>query len=185
MARGWALEQLGSPRLPEARAAYQRALALDPECLGAASGLATVLDRLGQREDARSLYRSVAERFGDAPQLDAETLEITGWCAFKIGRLDQARRRFEQALALDPTIAAIRFDLALALLAAGEGESALAHYREGVAGPDAPEVAAHATVALGDLRDAIAEQADLRSSVATAAAIGILSDSIARRGASR
>jgi tetratricopeptide (TPR) repeat protein len=183
VARGWALEQLGLPRLPEACAAYQRALALDPECLGATSGLATVLDRLGQREEARSLYRSVVERLGDVPDADADTLEITGWCAFKIGRLDQARLKFEQALALDPTIAAVRFDLALTLLAAGEDEPALAHYRRGLAGPDASEVAAHAAVALQDLLDDAGERAC--SPEAVESVTRLLSEFVAHHSASR
>lgn len=187
VAKGWALEQLGSHRLPEARAAYERALALDPGSLRAAAGLATVLDHLGRREDARSLYRSVAERFGDAsdPGADPETLEMTGWCAFKIDRLDEARRRFERALALDPALTGLRFDLALVLLVGGEDEPALAQYREGLAGSDSTGVAVHAAVALEDLRDAAGERADLRSSEAAAAAIGILSDFVARHGAPR
>src|SRR3954470_36119 len=46
-ARGWALENLGPERLPEARSAYECALRMDPGALWAKEGLANVLRRMG------------------------------------------------------------------------------------------------------------------------------------------
>ena len=45
-ARGWALENLGPERLPDARAAYEEALRLDPSALWAKEGLSNVLRRM-------------------------------------------------------------------------------------------------------------------------------------------
>ena len=51
-ARGWALENLGPNGLPAARAAYLRALELDPTRLWAKEGLSNVSRRIGDVDEA-------------------------------------------------------------------------------------------------------------------------------------
>jgi Flp pilus assembly protein TadD len=60
-ARGWALENLGPERLPEARSAYEQALALDPSAMWAKEGLSNVLRRMGHPGEADRLCEEVIE----------------------------------------------------------------------------------------------------------------------------
>jgi tetratricopeptide (TPR) repeat protein len=161
-ARGWALENLGV--LDGARAAYERALQLDPDALWAAEGLANVLRRVGDEAAAEERYRWVVARAQGDRSPNTETLELLGWCLHRLGCDREAVDTFRRALAADPDLVAVRLDLALVLLCLGEVDSALAEYRRGA------ETAARANreirtgwfhVAADDLREAVAERSDL------------------------
>jgi len=148
--KGWALENLG--RLAEAEDAYRTALAHDPGLPWPAVGLATVLEKTGRSAEARALYRSVADRSPLDDTESADLLEIVGWSCLKTGRLEESIRLFEAALRIEPDRTAVRFDLALALLAEGREDAALAEYRAGLtdaAGAEA--LRANVMVALEDL----------------------------------
>lgn len=161
-ARGWALENLGAQA--EARAAYERALAIDPDSLWAAEGLANVLRRTGEPEAAEERYGWVVARAKQDRSPDADTLELLGWCLHRLGHEREAVDTFRRALAADPDLVSVRLDLALVLLCLGEVESALAEYRRGAeaaarADPEARAGWLH--VAADDLREALAERPDL------------------------
>jgi Flp pilus assembly protein TadD len=147
---GWALENLG--RLPEAEEAYRTAVRHDPGQPWAMVGLATVLEKTGRPGEALDIYRSVAERAPQSGQMGPDMLEIVGWSCFKSGDLDHALALYRQALAVEPKRTAVRFDLALALVAAGQVDNALSEYRTGLRDTDdQAELRAHVEVALDDL----------------------------------
>jgi len=151
--RGWALENLG--RVAEAEEAYATALGIDPDSPWAAVGLATVLEKTGRRAEASDIHRVVADRRVPPDEQSTDLLEIVGWSCFKTGRNGDAQRLFRHALELEPGRIAARFDLALAMLAAGQVDDALREYREGLEDRrDVASIRAHATVALEDLTDA-------------------------------
>jgi tetratricopeptide (TPR) repeat protein len=149
-AMGWALENLG--RVPEAEDAYRTAVRHDPAQPWAMVGLATVLEKTGRPDEAQDLYRSVAERAAQRGQMGPDLLEIVGWSCFKAGDLEEAMGLYRDALELEPGRTAVRFDLALALLATGRQDAALSEYRAGLRSPaDPAALRAHVEVALEDL----------------------------------
>ena len=149
-AMGWALENLG--RLGEAEEAYRTAVLHDPGQPWAMVGLATVLEKTGRPGEARDMYRSVAERSRQGGEMGPDLLEIVGWSCFKSGNLDEAMKLYREALELEPRRTAVRFDLALALLAANRDNAALTEYRTGLRDRGDPAaLRAHVEVALDDL----------------------------------
>jgi tetratricopeptide (TPR) repeat protein len=126
-ALGWASENLEPPDMEAARLAYERALELEPDHLEAMDGLANVLSSLGDVGAAKDLYRRVIDLIGDS-STELRPLEIQGWCLYKLDEPDRAVQVFSKALKLEPGAVAIRFDLGLALLAAGEVSKAVDAY---------------------------------------------------------
>ena len=176
VAKGWALENLGSGRLAEAGDAYRAALRVDAESRWAAAGLANVAERLGDREEATRLFAHVADTPVAEHEDDTDVLEVVGWSRFKAGRFEDAQRLFRRALGVDPSLMAVQLDLALALLFTGKGDEALAEYRAALVG-DPFTVRAHAAVALDDLEHAI--EGDLADGPTGAPAAGRLLRSVA------
>ncbi len=131
-ARGWALENLGPERLPDARAAYEEALRLDPSALWAKEGLSNVLRRMGLPVDADRLCGEVIEEGLTRSDAELDLLELVGWCQLRLGRYDEAVATLREALARDGRWIAVRFDLALAMLFAGERSRAFLEYSRGV-----------------------------------------------------
>ena len=130
-ARGWALENLEPAHMPQAHAAYRRAVALDPEDLWARLGLATVLEQLGHAADGAALYRTLVLEAPARVLREPELLELLGWCQYRLGLLDAATATFERALARDKTWVSVHFDLGLVALLRGDVTKALEHYRLG------------------------------------------------------
>lgn len=162
--RAWALENLGGPHLDEARIAYETALRLDPHALRARVGLADVLHRSGRRADARELYRSIVIDTAAKHGEDAASLELEGWSLYRLDRLDEAIATFRGALEQEHDRVAVRFDLALALLAAGRIDEAVRAYEEAVDGVMATEPQrrrAPLTVASDDLAEALEAHPEL------------------------
>lgn len=97
---GWAYH--ANKRYPEALAAFQKALALDPADLDAQRGIANVwLDDDRYPEAIAAYERLLAARPGDA-----EAHNGLGIALMLAGRRDDALRSFQQAAALDPRFAA-------------------------------------------------------------------------------
>ena len=131
-ARGWALENLGPDRLPDARASYESALRMDPSALWAKEGLANVLRRMGMTRDADRLCEEVIVEGRARANEELDALELVGWCQLRLGRADDAVETLSDALQRDGRWIAVRFDLALALLCAGERSRAFLEYSRGV-----------------------------------------------------
>lgn len=173
-ARGWALENLGPGRLPEAREAYLEALRLGPDDLWAKEGLSTVLRRLDRPAEADALCAEVVEaaRRRDA---SADVLEVRGWCEYRLGRLEDAEAALREALTLEPTSVSVRLDLGLVLLCEGRTEEALAAYASGAdEARRSGRMAGVVAVALDDLDEALAERETLRRDPAAERARGLL-----------
>jgi tetratricopeptide (TPR) repeat protein len=119
---GDAYAAMGRP--DEAVAAYSRALAMDPDLVGALFARGFAHQQAGRLDEAEADYRAVLERQPDnALALNA------------IGNVHFARRRFEEAVAaylkateVDPGFARARFNRGLALEELGRREEAFAVY---------------------------------------------------------
>jgi Flp pilus assembly protein TadD len=131
-ARGWALENLGPSGLPQARAAYLRALELDPTALWAKEGLSNVSRRMGDADEADRLAREVIDEGIPRCAEEIDLLELVGWCQLRLGEYDRAVVTLRRALELDGRWTAVRFDLALALMCVGERGRAFLEYQRGI-----------------------------------------------------
>src|SRR5258705_10403824 len=96
----------------EARAEYERALALGPQQPEVRFNYAAVLARIGDHVNAERVYRAVIEERPDWPEPNLNS----GFLAYKRGKRESALALFERALALAP-------DLAQAHLGAGMASS--------------------------------------------------------------
>jgi tetratricopeptide (TPR) repeat protein len=166
-ARGWALENLGHERLPEARDAYQRALGLDPGALWAKEGLSNVLRRLGHLGEADRLCREVIEEGRARYDREEDLRELVGWCQLRLGLYDEAVLTLREALRLDGRWTAVRFDLALAMLCSGQRVRSLLEYQRGIHQAEnggLERMRGVVRVALDDLEEALAERPALASS---------------------
>ncbi len=176
-ARGWALENLGLDRLPDARIAYEEALRLDPGAMWAKEGLSNVLRRLGLAEDADRLCREVIEEGLTRSDAELDLLELVGWCQLRLGRYDEAVATLREALARDGRWIAVRFDLALALLFAGERSRAFLEYSRGVhqaVNGGVSKLRGVVRVALDDLEETLNERPALASTGEAIAARDLL-----------
>jgi tetratricopeptide (TPR) repeat protein len=131
-ARGWALENLGPERLRDARDAYEQALRLDAGAMWAKEGLSNVLRRMGFGQDADRLCQEVIAEGLARSDEELDLLELVGWCQLRLGRYEEAVATLREALARDGRWIAVRFDLALAMLFAGERSRAFLEYSRGV-----------------------------------------------------
>lgn len=166
-ARGWALENIGSERLPEAREAYLEALRLDPSALWAKEGLSNVLRRLGDIEEANRLCREVIEEGTRRFDVEEDLRELVGWCQLKLGLNDEAVNTLGVALRLDGRWTAVRFDLALALLCGGDRVRAVVEYQRGINQAEnggIERLRGVVRVALDDLEEARGERPALAAS---------------------
>jgi Flp pilus assembly protein TadD len=157
-ARGWALENLGPARLPEARHAYESAIALDASRLWARLGLANVLGQLGEAGSCACLYQDAIEQAAARTAREPDLLELIGWSQYRLGWLDDAIATFRRALSLDEAWVSVRFDLGLALLVRGDEDKASQEYEAGLACLTAREPGRRLgplSVALADLDDAL------------------------------
>jgi Flp pilus assembly protein TadD len=176
-ARGWALENLGHDRLPDARDAYLRALELDPRALWAKEGLSNVHRRMGGLESADRLAREVIEEGAERCNEEIDLLELIGWCQLRLGQYREAVVTLRRALELDGRWTAVRFDLALALLCVGDRGRAFLEYQRGVhqavnGGVD--RLRGVVRVGLDDLEESLAERPALASTREAIAARDLL-----------
>lgn len=176
-ARGWALENLGPERLPEARAAYEEALRLDPGALWAKEGLSNVLRRMRLGEDADRLCREVIAEGRRRAHDEMDLLELVGWSQLRLGQYDEAVATLREALTRDGRWIAVRFDLALALLCAGERSRAFLEYSRGVhqaVNGGVGRLRGVVRVALDDLEESLAERPALATTREAVAARDLL-----------
>jgi Flp pilus assembly protein TadD len=131
--RGWALENLGPARMPEARREYETAIALDPSQLWAHAGLANVLAHFGEAAESARIHQYLITQAAGRAEQQPDLLELIGWCQFRLERLDEAVESFRRALSLDKTWVSVRFDLGLALLVGGDEDKATREYQTGLA----------------------------------------------------
>ena len=160
-ARGWALENLGPERLGEARTAYEDALALDRTAMWAKEGLSNVLRRLGHTREADRLCEEVVVEGRQRYEVEEDLWELVGWCELRLGRYQDAVATLSEALRRDGRWIAVRFDLALALLCAGERSRAFLEYSRGVhqaVNGGVERLRGCLRVALDDLEESLAER---------------------------
>ncbi|HET9249247.1 MAG TPA: hypothetical protein VFP13_04810 [Actinomycetota bacterium] len=160
-ARGWALENLGPERLGEARLAYEAALTLDPSAMWAKEGLSNVLRRMGHTREADRLCEEVVVEGRRRYEDEEDLWELVGWCELRLGRYEDAVATLREALRRDGRWIAVRFDLALALLCAGERSRAFLEYSRGVhqaVNGGVERLRGCLRVALDDLEESLAER---------------------------
>ena len=176
-ARGWALENLGPERLPDARGAYESALRLDPGALWAKEGLANVLRRMGLIADADRLCREVVDEGLQRADDELDLLELVGWCQLRLGLADDAVATLRTALERDGRWIAVRFDLALAMLCAGDRSRSFLEYSRGVhqaVNGGVERLRGVVRVALDDLEESLAERPALATTREAIAARDLL-----------
>jgi tetratricopeptide (TPR) repeat protein len=176
-ARGWALENLGPERLGEARLAYEAALTLDPSAMWAKEGLSNVLRRMGHEREADRLCVEVVEEGRRRYEAEEDLWELVGWCELRLGRYEDAVATLREALRRDGRWIAVRFDLALALLCAGERSRAFLEYSRGVhqaVNGGVERLRGCLRVALDDLEESLSERPALATTREAIAARDLL-----------
>ena len=111
-----------------AAALYSRVLQADPENAAAVAGLAGALVKAGNMAEAKSLYDNAPEAMRESPEMASvkaalDLAEAGAKAAAEIGQL-------EARLKADPKDMAARFDLASALFASGNRETAIGQLLE-------------------------------------------------------
>jgi tetratricopeptide (TPR) repeat protein len=131
---GKALHAAG--RFDEAKAHYERAVALDSSLAIAESYLGSACEDLGDYDQALAHYeRSLAldgtkSLSGDDRSANAKTEVNLAGILRRERRDDEARRHYEHALTLDNDLDGAHKELADLMVNAGEYEAAIAHYHE-------------------------------------------------------
>jgi Tfp pilus assembly protein PilF len=119
--RGAALERLG--RFDEALDAYRRTTALDPHHAGAWQAQAAVLERREAWADAAAAFDRALE---ENPTLVEAAMRAGLLYHYRLADAARAVERYRTALRLTPTHYGAHYQLAMALLAAGEPDAARA-----------------------------------------------------------
>ena len=176
-ARGWALENLGPERLAEARARLRGRA--PPRPLGdvGQGGLANVLRRMGHVREADRLCEEVVDEGRRRYDAEEDLWELVGWCELRLGRYQDAVATLREALRRDGRWIAVRFDLALALLCAGERSRAFLEYSRGVhqaVNGGVERLRGCLRVALDDLEECLAERPALATTREAIAARDLL-----------
>jgi tetratricopeptide (TPR) repeat protein len=176
-ARGWALENMGPDRLADAHQAYTKALELDPGALWAKEGLSNVSRRLGRAQEADRLASEVIEEGTSRADDEIDLLELVGWCQLRLGRYREAVETLRRALELDGRWTAVRFDLALALLCAGDRARSLLEYQRGIhqaVNGGVERLRGVVRMGLDDLEECLSERPALRATREAIAARDLL-----------
>ena len=108
-------------RMPEALAANQKAIVIDPQDVEAYNNLGNTLQELNRLEDAEAIYRqaiALKPGFAEAHSNLGNTLQ-------KIGRLEEAEASYKQAIALKPDYAEAHSNLGKFIYINGNIDSAL------------------------------------------------------------
>lgn len=111
--------------VPEAVAAYQRALQLDPNRETTLLSFARLYDRQGNFAEAQRLYERAATSHPRSPQV----FNDYGLCAVRQGRIDQGLKLLGRAVDLAPENALYRNNLAQTLVGLGRDDEALRQLR--------------------------------------------------------
>lgn len=108
-----------------ARAAYQRALVIDPAHILAAANLGRLLHLAGALAEAEHVYRSAIARCGT----DALLLFNLAVLLEELERVDEARGAYQAAIEAAPDFADSHYNLALLYEAQGHHQKALRHLK--------------------------------------------------------
>jgi tetratricopeptide (TPR) repeat protein len=123
-------------RLPEAEAAYRKALGLDPEYMAALIGLGEIEAQFGRPDSA-------LQRFGAAIEIDphqAKAHLAEGRVLEAMGRTDEALAAYFRTLELDPGAEPVILRIATIQLARSQADQALARLDQALElVPDDPE----------------------------------------------
>ncbi len=120
---GTLLERTG--RTAEARAAFERALALDQSLAEAHNDLGALLALEGDLDGAIARFRQALAATPEYP----DALNNLGYALLLTGRPDEARPLYERALELQPDFADALSNLGLLLARGGDLEGAERHFR--------------------------------------------------------
>ncbi len=127
-------------RYDEAEQAFEKALSINPNYTDAALNLSVTYNDRGKYKEAREIYSHAIKNSykkrddegidpfarGKISNMHAET----GDAYTEIGKLDDAVREYEKALALSPAFVDIRTKLGNVLRDMGRASEALAHYQQ-------------------------------------------------------
>lgn len=129
----WAYSNFEDPKPSAVRRAVRRARKLDPDDLDLMKMEADALLQLGREAEARRLYKRVLQQLSSNPSARG-TSWVAGWCSYRLGDYDRALDHLLRAIsATTRRDGADRFDLGLALLAAGLPTRARREYNDAVA----------------------------------------------------
>ncbi|MFI5398454.1 MAG: tetratricopeptide repeat protein, partial [Candidatus Binatia bacterium] len=123
---GFVMAQLGKPEA--ARADYQKALELDPNCASAHFNLAVAFVQAGKFGEAASHYRQALPG-----RPTAETHNGLGYVLARQGRTDEAVAEFRKAIDVDAKFTPAYNNLADALATQGKLEEAEHYYKRSLA----------------------------------------------------
>jgi len=112
-------------KYPEASAAFDKAVALDPANWRYRLNLGLSLKKQGQAEEALAAFRKAVEINPEVSSANREAGEALA----KAEKFAEARPFFEKAAALDPDNADIHYNLGLCLSSLGEPEAAMAQFQ--------------------------------------------------------
>lgn len=145
--RGLALCRLG--RLEEARASFDQALQVDPECTDAVNNIGVVLYRQKRFDESVAVFDEIiAQQPGYV-----RAWYNKGVVMDRLGRFRQAIDYYDQALLLNPGGARIWSNRGVSLGKLGDYEAALESFHRSIAlQPDRSEVCNNMGAALGKLR---------------------------------
>jgi tetratricopeptide (TPR) repeat protein len=185
---GWSLMNDDHARLPEAEAAYRRAVQLDPYDPWLVSGVANVLH---SRRDPQSWshYEQARSMAEELQSENREMVSLIAWCRFRLGDPAGAAVLFQEAQAREPRPGSELFDLALTLLCAGRDRRAEQTYRNaanrlagrvpGLAGRDPLMRRGLLTIAMIDLRQAFLDYAELEQRPTSERIVALLGEELA------
>lgn len=111
-----------------ARESYEKGIALDSTCSAARMNFASMLIEDGKYEEAGVHYRKAIEA-----KPSAEAHSGLGFALNQLGRLDEAAKEHEAAVALDPGLAEVHRNRALTQARLGAYEEAIVSYRRAIA----------------------------------------------------
>jgi len=112
-------------RLPEAIAAYERALSIDPNLPDAQSNLATLLFQTGRTQEGTALLQRTATAFPGRPDIQQNLANVL----LMTGQDEAAAAVLRNAIAVSPTHAGVRHLLGVVLTFQGKIEESVATFR--------------------------------------------------------
>ena len=135
--------QMGS--LPDAAAAFRKAIALDPSLAEAQFNLATVLSALGDTAGAIDGYRQAVVQRPDFFEAHFNLGDTLGG----LGRLEEAADSYRRAVEINPQVASAHNNLGTILIEMGDFDGAVAALERAAAlAPDAGDVLSNLGTAL-------------------------------------
>jgi Flp pilus assembly protein TadD/peroxiredoxin len=119
-----------SAKPAKARAAFERALALQPDLAEASNDLGALLAQGGDLEAAVARFRAALAAMPEYP----DALNNLGYALLQMGRKEEARALYEKALALQPDFPEALNNLGLILGRDGDIDGAEPHFRKALKG---------------------------------------------------